>query len=295
MKVTETTAKSILTESKLPDADYVINPYTGCAFGCHYCYASFMGRFVDQPIESWGDYVFVKTNAVDLMRSDLQRLKPEARRGSILLSSVTDPYQGVEAKYRLTRGILEVLVAEKYPGRVGILTKSPLVTRDIDLIGQLAVHEVGLTVTTTDDSISKWLEVRAPLASRRIEALGKLSKSGINTYAFVGPLLPHFTERPELLDTLFGELAAAGVRNVFVEHINLKPYIRQRMDPVLESQPTEVRARYEAARGADHREQLSEVVLPIIAKHGLDLRLGEVLYHGQAPRPAPAAPDVREG
>jgi DNA repair photolyase len=193
----------------------------------------------------------------------------------------------VEAKYRLTRGILEVLVAENYPGRVGILTKSPLVTRDIDLIGQLGNHEVGLTVTTTDDSISKWLEVRAPLASRRIEALGKLNRAGIRTYAFVGPLLPHFTERPELLDRLFGELAAAGVRNVFVEHINLKPYIRQRMDPVLESQPIEVRARYEAARSADHREQLSEVVLPIIAKHGLDLRLGEVLYHGQAPRPSP--------
>lgn len=279
MKVTETTAKSILVESKLPDATYVVNPYTGCAFGCAYCYASFMGRFVDEPISAWGDYVYVKANAVELMRADLARLSPEGRKGSILLSSVTDPYQGVEAKYRLTRGILEVLAEDRYPGRVGILTKSPLVTRDIDVIGELADHEVGMTVTTTDDAVSKWLEVRAPLASKRIEALARLSKAGLNTYAFVGPLLPHFTDEPELLDQLLGAIAAAGVRNVFVEHINLKKYIRQRMDEVLVHEPAPVQERYVAARGDAHRSELSSVVLPLLEKHGLELRLGEVLYH----------------
>src|SRR5689334_9496057 len=134
MRVVEAEAKSIVTASKLPDADYVINPYTGCAFGCRYCYASFMGRNVGETIDAWGEYVYVKTNAVDLCRREVQKMNPDARKRSILLSSVTDPYQGAEAKYKLTRGILSVLVEEGYPGLVGILTKSPLVTRDIDVL-----------------------------------------------------------------------------------------------------------------------------------------------------------------
>lgn len=240
-----------------------------------------MGRFVERPIGEWGEYVYVKTNAVELMRRDLARLKPESRRNSILLSSVTDPYQGAEAKYRLSRGILEELVGDVYPGRVGILTKSPLVTRDIDVISQLENHEVGMTITTTDDLISKWMEVRAPVASKRIAALAAMNVAGLSTYAFVGPLLPHFSAKPELLDALLGEIAEAGVSSVFVEHINLKRYIRQRLDPVVEGEPVEIKSRYVDARAQKYRDELSSVVVKLVEKHGLSLRLGEVIYHGK--------------
>src|SRR5207244_3911690 len=127
-------------------------------------------------------------------------------------------------------------------------------------------HEVGMTVTTTDDRVSKWLEVRAPLASKRIEALRKLNAAGLTTYAFVGPLLPHFSEKPELLDDLFSQLADAGVTNVFVEHINLKAYIRQRLDPVIDEEPVEIRERYVAAQAPEHRDRLADVVLPLLEK-----------------------------
>jgi DNA repair photolyase len=279
MKIQETTAKSILVASKLPDADYVLNPYTGCRFGCAYCYASFMGRYVDEPIESWGDYVYVKTNAVELLKTELASMRPARMTSSILLSSVTDPYQAVESRYRLVRGLLEALADARYPGSVSILTKAPLVTRDIDVLSRLPQPEVGMTITTTDDAVSRWLEVRAPSASKRLRALRTLTDAGINTYAFVGPLLPHFRFRPELLDQLFGSLAAAGVREVYVEHMNLRGYIRQRLDDFLVDQPEEIRAVYAGANTKEHRAALDELVAPLLREHGLRLRLDEVIHH----------------
>ena len=296
MRVIETEAKSIIVASKLPDADYVINPYTGCAFGCAYCYASFMGKYVGESIEAWGDYVYVKKNAVELARTEVASMRTNKGGSTLLLSSVTDPYQGVESKYRLTRGILEVLAEAQWPGTVGILTKSPLVTRDVDIIARLPRPSVGMTVTTTDDSISKWLEVRAPKASARLAALRRLSDEGIPVYAFVGPLLPHFRWQPDLLDHLFAEIASAGVTEIYVEHINLKAYIRSRLEPRLQTEPLEVQDSYIAARKDDHRTALTTLVKELTKKHGLRLRLEEVIYHetGAAAAAAKTAdPSVR--
>jgi DNA repair photolyase len=281
MKIQEIEAKSVLVQSKLPDADYVVNPYTGCQFGCLYCYASFMGRFVNEPIDNWGNYVYVKTNAVSVFEDELRRWPPERRTASILLSSVTDPYHGVESKYRLTRGILEVLAREAYPGEVSILTKSPLVLRDVDILRQIPHVEVGMTVTTTDDQLSRFLEVRAPLASRRLSTLKELHAEGITTYAFVGPLLPHFRYQPDLLDELFASLAGAGVQSIYVEHMNLKPYIRKRLWETLQHESSEVQEVYSGASTAEHRTVLDGIVTTLIEKYKLRLRLAEVLYHNK--------------
>ncbi|MEU1938156.1 SPL family radical SAM protein [Streptomyces coeruleorubidus] len=223
MEPVEIEAKTLIQKSKTPSNDYVINPYTGCVLGCAYCFASFAGRQFGRSAKEWGDYLYVKKNAVELARKELSKMPEGKRRGTMLLSSVTDPYQGHETKYRLTRGILRELERVEYPGLVRILTKSPVVTRDIDLLTSLPRAEVGMSVTTTDDKVSRWLEVRAPLASRRLRTLAELKQAGIPTYAFVGPLLPHFATQPELLDDLFGRLVDAGVSEVFMEHINLKP------------------------------------------------------------------------
>jgi DNA repair photolyase len=101
MKIEEIRAKSILVKSKLPDADYVVNPYTGCQSACQYCYASFMGRFVNESFDNWGNYVYVKVNAIELLDSEVARMSRCRQNSSVLLSSVTDPYHSVEAKYQL--------------------------------------------------------------------------------------------------------------------------------------------------------------------------------------------------
>ncbi len=278
-RIVETQAKSMLVKSRLPDSDYVVNPYTGCANACAYCYASFMGSLVNKGIDEWGDYLYVKTNAVEVFRKDLGRLPASRRNSSIFISSVTDPYQAAELKYRLTRGILEALLAEKYPGEVGILTKSNIVLRDIDLFKALPNAEVGMTITTTDDALSRLMEARAPSAIVRLDTLRKLTDAGVRTYAFIGPLLPHMRNRPELLEKLFTDIADTGVKDVYVEHINLKPYIKERLWRIVEKEPEGIRATYKDAEGADYRKELDAIVKVLIEKHGLRLRLDEVLYH----------------
>ncbi len=293
MRLSEVDAKSVLVRSKLPDADYVVNPYTGCEFGCAYCYASFMGRFVAERIDDWGDYVYVKRNAVSVFDKELSSWPQARRHSSILMSSVTDPYHGIESKYRITRGILEVLVREQYPGLVSVLTKSPLVLRDVVLLKQLPQSEVGMTVTTTDDHLSRFLEVRAPLVSRRLKTLAELHKHGLSTYAFVGPLLPHFRYKPDLLEELFASLSSVQVDSVFVEHINLKPYIRKRLWNLLDSETEEVRAVYSDAASPEHRRVLEEMVRSFVEKYSLKIRLNKVLHHESDTPTKPRKPHDR--
>ena len=203
------------------------------------------------------------------------------RNASILLSSVTDPYQGVESKYRITREILRILADEKYPGQVSILTKSALVLRDIDILKQLTNCEVGMTVTTVDDALGRSLEVRATQSSQRLNTLLHLHDEGIRTYASVGPLLPHFRYRPELLDELFSKLAESKVDYIWVEHINLRSYIRKRLFDSLKGVPAEVQAVYKGADDAEHRAALDGIVAVLANKHRLKLAEGEVTYHNK--------------
>ena len=176
-------AKSILSKSRIPNVDYCVNPYVGCLHACRYCYATFMKRFTDHG-EPWGSFVDIKTNAPELLEKQLKK----ARRGRVMLSSVTDAYQPVESKTGLTRRCLEILLDHRFP--VNILTKSPLVLRDLDLIGQFKDINVGLTITTDDDKVRTAFEPKAPPVEARVRALRKLNEKGVRTFAFIGPVLP---------------------------------------------------------------------------------------------------------
>jgi DNA repair photolyase len=147
-----------------------------------------MKRFTGH-IEPWGRFVDVKMNAPELLMKQLKR----AEKGNIIVSSVTDPYQPVEAQYLITRKCLETLRYFHFP--VAILTKSPLVLRDLDIISKLDNVEVGITITTDNDRIRRLFEPNAPPIDSRIEALKKLHRAGIPTYAFIGPTLPMSPEK----------------------------------------------------------------------------------------------------
>ena len=181
--IKEVIAKSILSKSGIPGADYCINPYTGCSHACRYCYASFMKRFTGHT-EPWGDFVDVKINAPQILQRQLKR----ASKGSVMISSVTDVYQPVEGNYKLTRQCLEILLPYQFP--VFILTKSPLVLRDMDLLRQFEDIEVGITITTDNDKMREIFEPKAPTIEARINALRTLHENNIKTYVFIGPALP---------------------------------------------------------------------------------------------------------
>jgi len=183
LSIQEKKVKSILSKSRIPGVDYCINPYVGCFHGCRYCYATFMKRFTGHT-EPWGSFVDIKTNAPEVLHRQLRT----AAAGHVLISSVTDPYQPMEEKYKLTRRCLEVLLPHQ--PSVNVLTKSPLILRDLDLLKQFKAITVGFTVGTDNDEIRRVFEPYAPPVEARIQALKTLFEAGLKTYVFIGPLLP---------------------------------------------------------------------------------------------------------
>jgi DNA repair photolyase len=181
MIVREIAVKSILSKSKI--YEYVVNPYIGCQHACSYCYARFMKRFTGHR-EPWGEFVDVKVNAPDLLRQEIKRKK----KGGVWVSGVCDPYQPLEAKYKITRKCLEILIGNNWP--ITVQTRSPLVTRDIDLLKAANDIEVGMTISTLDDRIRQLFEPHAPSIKSRIKALDELHRAGIRTFAMIAPLLP---------------------------------------------------------------------------------------------------------
>ena len=204
--IREIKAKSILTKSGIPGVDYCVNPYIGCAHGCRYCYATFMKKYTSHT-EPWGSFVDVKINAPEILQKQLKR----ASMGRVMISSVTDAYQPIESKYKRTRQCLEILLQSQFP--VDILTKSPLVLRDIDLIKKFKDIEVGITITTNDEKISRVFEPNAPSIMARIRTLRALHDKGINTYAFIGPVLPM---NPEALS----EKIRPHVDSIIIDRMN---------------------------------------------------------------------------
>jgi DNA repair photolyase len=279
MEIRTIQTKSILTPSKLPDCDYVVNPYIGCSFACKYCYASFMGRFVDKDIKDWGKYVFVKTNASKLLKSEIEKLKNNGKDKVIFFSSVTDPYQSLEAKYKLTRTCLEIILKSNFLGTVSILTKSDLILRDIDLLKKVKKLDVGLTITSTQDKISRYFETLAPPVENRIKALKNLNQNSISTYAFIGPLFPHLLENPQLLEDIFKQVAETGTKKVYVEHLNLKKYIRQRLFAEMKDFDQALLKKYYLGKNQNIIDELNQLVLKNLKKYNLSLLTGKIISH----------------
>jgi DNA repair photolyase len=210
MGIRSVAVKGILQKSKLPGANYVINPYVGCVHGCVYCYARFMKRFTNHP-EPWGTFLDVKADAARILEKQLaSRRKP--LREEVFFCSVTDPYQPPERKYRQTRSILEVLLKHNIP--ISILTKSDLVLRDKDLLRQFHDATVGLSFSTVDDKMARILEPRASPPSRRIRALKELRDAGIDTWAFLSPFLPGVSDLDRMVTALDGSVESFGVEAI---------------------------------------------------------------------------------
>jgi DNA repair photolyase len=206
--------KSIINRSRISGIDYTINPYTGCQHGCVYCYARFMARYTAHQM-AWGSFCDVKTNALDILRKQIRKLP----RGLVSLSTVTDPYQSVEEKCRITRAILAELAAHRFP--VSVLTKSDLVLRDMDVLRSFKSEEceVGFSIAALDEKVRRTFEPQAPPVQRRIEALQKLHEAGIRTWMFIAPTLPFPGAESvvALLDAVRGH-----VDSVLVDTLNIK-------------------------------------------------------------------------
>lgn len=216
MEVSEILVKNALVRSRIPGVEYVINPYLGCAHGCRYCYAVFMRKYSRHHGQArWGSFVEVKVNLLTVLRAELKRKR---RPGRVLLSSVCDPYQALEGTYLLTRGCLELL--REFGWSVEILTKSPLVTRDMDLLTVLPEVSVGFSIGTDSEEVRRVLEPQAPPLAARVAALKTLAQAGVPTWVFIAPMLPL---NPERLIAMIGPHA----RRLMTDRLNYPGPVQQ--------------------------------------------------------------------
>jgi DNA repair photolyase len=256
-----------------------INPYVGCAFGCAYCYARYAHRWVVDrhatanpehadmqdardvmiPWLAFERRIFVKQNAADVLRRTLRTgserhlalLKDE----TIVIGTATDPFQPAERRFRITRAVLEVLA--EHPGlSVSIITKSPLITRDIDVLKRIQRHSaltVHLSLISTDRELARKIEPRAPTPEARLRALARLTENGIEVGINVMPVLPAITDHPAALDTLVKSVAEGGASYVNACALRLRSSARARYLPFIEQEFPHLAKRYWATYAFDHK------------------------------------------
>ena len=218
--------KTALSRSGLPDLDYALNPYIGCAHGCLYCYARGYVRIAEVS-ERWGRLVYIKENLLDVLRRDVRRLKP----GTVGVSTITDPYQPIEAAEELTRRAISSLLKSGF--RVSVQTKSPLVLRDLDLLLEYPKSvDVGFTIITMDVAVASTLEPGAPPPRARAEALASISRAGIRTWLFYGPVIPGVNDGVEHLEGVLRPLRGS-VGLVLVDKLRVTPEVRRSLGRAL--------------------------------------------------------------
>lgn len=267
--------RSILNSPQQTGMDFwSINPYVGCEFGCTYCYARYAHRYVVERAlddgrlspaqvdefrgpngwEAFEHRIFVKQRIVGALAADMQRYFRTASRDGrppspIVIGTATDPYQPAERRFRLTRAVLERLA--RYEGlSIGIITKSPLVVRDAELLRRLARRsdlEVYISLISADAALVRRVEARSPIPAARLRALKQLVEGGINAGLIVAPVLPGITDDVAHLEALFQAAREAGARFIHAGPLRLYGGVRERFLPVLDAQFPELADRYRRA------------------------------------------------
>ena len=275
---------------------WTINPFRGCEFACKYCYARYTHEFME--MRDGADFeqkIFVKQHAANLLRQELRQVKPGEE---IAIGTATDPYQPAEKRFEVTRAILEEF-ARHQGFDIGIVTKSNLVLRDVDLLRQVSKSNklfVNITITTLNVDLARTLEPRAPRPDLRLDAMKKLNQAGISAGVICAPVLPGITDSPRDLEALVRATAEAGGKSVFANSLFLKPCSAAVFMPFLEKEFPHLvesyRQRYQdrAFLSAPYRKRLSQLMDRLRQKHGI--RIDHDRYSGRThSTPAIQPPD----
>jgi len=223
------------TTARMPFT-WTINPYRGCEFACKYCYARYTHEFME--MRNGVDFerkIYVKQHASDLLRYELRQVRPGEE---IAIGTATDPYQPAERRYEVTRAILEELALHQGL-EVGIVSKSTLILRDVDVLKQLAQHNrlfINLTITTLNADVARILEPRAPRPDLRLDAVRKLNQAGLAAGVICAPVVPGITDSPRDLEALVRATAEAGGKYIFANPLFLKPCSAAIFLPLLEKE-----------------------------------------------------------
>jgi DNA repair photolyase len=256
MKVKEIKVRSVLGKSSI--GDYCINPYVGCMHACIYCYADYYTRKFSRHQEEWGKFVDVKINAPEVLLKEIGKKK----KGIVYISSLTDAYQPLEAEYKITREILEILA--KYDWPVIIQTKSSLVLRDLDVVKKFSNIEVGFTIISLDEEKSRKLEKFASPPKERAKTLKILKENGIKTFVFIGPIMP-FT-RIEEIERIVKETKEFSDEFYF-DKLNLKPGLIEKIRKI------EGFEEIEEDKMKEYYDEIKKGILSLIEKEKIKARI----------------------
>jgi DNA repair photolyase len=254
---------------------WTINPYRGCEFACKYCYARYTHEFMElRDGVDFEQKIFVKQHAADLLRQELRQVKAGEE---IAIGTATDAYQPAERRFEVTRAILEELARHRGL-EIGIVTKSNLVLRDIEVLQQIAANNrlyVNITITTLKTELARILEPRAPRPDLRMEAVQKLNQAGISAGVSCAPLMPGITDSPRDLEALVRATAKAGGKHIFANPLFLKPCSAAVFLPFLEKEFPQLvetyRKRYKhgAFLPASYGKPLSQLMARLRKKYGI--------------------------
>ena len=272
----EIPTRSILNRTK-PNLPFrwTINPYRGCEFGCKYCYARYTHEFMEMEAADFEDRIYVKSHAADILRHELRRVPLG---DPIAIGTATDPYQPAERRYRHTRGILEVLASERGGRRIGIITKSDLIVRDIDVLREIArrnVFGVHVTITTLDEKLARAMEPRAPRPTLRLDTVRKLADAGLHVGVNPNPVMPAITDSEKALDRLAKASRDAGAESFGGGPLFLMPCAQKVFFPFLEEHFPQLVARYRrhfeknAYLGREYKDGLRVRINRIRDRYGL--------------------------
>jgi DNA repair photolyase len=244
VEIVEAPAKSVLNRVAGMPFEWSINPYRGCYHRCVFCYARRTHSFLDEDgVDRWGSRIFVKVNAPAVLRSELS--KRSWRHEQVAIGTVTDPYQPLEGRYRLTRGILEAL--RDYDTPATLITRSPLVVRDIDVLAQLARiagASVSVSIATMDARLAREIEPTVAPPEKRLFAVAKLAQAGIRVNVALAPILPHITDTPENIETVVRAAREAGANAVWHNTLYLHEVTREAFFGYLRVHRPELIAQY---------------------------------------------------
>ncbi len=241
----EITCRSALNPVKGMPFSWTLNPYRGCTHGCHYCFARrYQTQFELGPGDEFSSLIFVKVNFADVLRCELD--KPSWTREQVALGTATDPYQPIEGHYKLTRRSLEALIAARTP--VGIVTKGPMIVRDVDLLSELsrvASCTVYLSVPTVDEEAWRALEPGTAHPLQRLRAVRTLRDAGINAGVLMAPVVPGFTTQTAKLEATIKACAEHGAAFMGANLLYLKGGTKDHFMGFLRQEFPEMAASYE--------------------------------------------------
>jgi DNA repair photolyase len=280
----EVTAKQAINRVKEPRMpfDWSINPYRGCTHGCSFCYArtthTFLGMEAD---DSFQNNILLKTNAPEALEAQLAKvakrhrwdLEEAARHiGLVAMGTATDPYQPIEAKAKITRECLKVLA--KYQIPTSITTRSPLILRDMDILREVPVASINISISTLNKEVYQRLEPAAPYPLKRLETVQTLVENGLPAGVFIAPILPYLTDSAEVLEELAASISASGARFALPSVLRLTPGVKEWYFQVLKQDYPHLLPAYEklyprAYPQAGYVEALRRRIYGLLEAYGL--------------------------